>query len=67
MDPKNTAAPQCLVCKVTSANLPLVMLEYQGSRLWICPQHMPVLIHNPTELAGLLDGAEGMSPADHHD
>jgi hypothetical protein len=43
------------------------MLEYQGARLWICPQHMPILIHNPMELAGLLEGAEAMKPADHHD
>ena len=67
MDPKTNGTPNCLVCKSTSAELPLVMLEYLGARLWICPQHLPVLIHNPTELAGLLEGAESMKPADHHD
>jgi hypothetical protein len=35
--------------------------------LWICPQHLPLLIHNPQQLAGKLAGAENLKPADHHD
>ncbi|MDC9723461.1 MAG: hypothetical protein PSN34_11925 [Urechidicola sp.] len=31
---------------------------YQESEFYICPQHIPVLIHKPQELVGLLDGAE---------
>jgi hypothetical protein len=33
----------------------------------ICPQHLPVLIHNPQMLVGKLPGAEGLTPAEHHD
>jgi hypothetical protein len=40
---------------------------YQGSSHWICPQHLPLLIHDPARLAGKLDGAESMEPAEHND
>jgi hypothetical protein len=59
--------PKCLVCDQDSNVTPLIPLEYQGGRSWICPQHLPVLIHNPTQLAGKLAGAENMKPADHND
>lgn len=57
----------CLVCRRTSADVPLVAFRYRGSDLWICPQHLPVLIHDPTKLVGLLPGAEDLRSADHHD
>ena len=59
--------PKCLACDRDSSATPLLPVEYQGKRLWICPQHLPVLIHDPTQLAGKLDGAENLKPADHHD
>lgn len=59
--------PKCLECDRGSNEIPLLSIEYRGSRLWICPQHLPVLIHDPTRLAGKLSGAEHMKPADHHD
>jgi hypothetical protein len=63
-----TAAPAgCLVCSKPSAEVPLIAFQYKGSHLWICPQHLPVLIHDPSKLAGLLPGAETLRPADHHD
>ena len=45
----------------------LIQLAYRGERLHICPQHLPVLIHDPQRLVGLLAGAEGLEPAEHHD
>lgn len=57
----------CLACGRISDEIPLISLEYRGSRFWICPQHLPVLIHDPGRLTGLLPGAEDMEPADHHD
>ncbi len=57
----------CLVCGRPSAEVPLIAFQYKDSDLWICPQHLPVLIHDPSKLAGLLPGAEHLSPADHHD
>ena len=57
----------CVACDRGSSEIPLIHLEYRGTEFWICPQHLPVLIHDPTRLAGRLAGAEAMSPADHHD
>jgi len=59
-----TTEAGCLVCKQSSAQIPLIPFQYRGSDLWICPQHLPVLIHDPTKLAGILPGAEEMRAAD---
>jgi hypothetical protein len=67
MNAVKNADKQCLVCKKTDAETPLVSLAYRDRPLWICPQHMPVLIHNPNALVGTLPGAENLSPADHDD
>jgi hypothetical protein len=57
----------CLVCKRQSEEIPLISFRYKGSGLWICPQHLPILIHDPTKLADVLPGADGFRPADHND
>jgi hypothetical protein len=49
---------ECLVCKVSSKEIPVTKFYYQESEFYICPQHMPVIIHNPDQLIGLLDGAD---------
>lgn len=51
---------ECLVCKVSSTESPVTKFYYQDSEFYICPQHMPVIIHNPKELIGLLPGAENL-------
>lgn len=48
----------CLVCKKTSNEIPVTKFIYKESKFYICPQHMPVLIHNPQELIGLLPDAD---------
>lgn len=57
----------CLACERGPDEVPLLTLEYRGRTLWICPQHLPVLIHDPARLVGRLPGAEGLAPAEHHD
>jgi hypothetical protein len=57
----------CLACQRGADDTPLIALQYRGSQYWICPQHLPVLIHDPQRLVGMLPGAERLSPADHHD
>lgn len=54
MDTKKT----CLVCKKSTSEIPVTKFYYQESEFYICPQHMPTIIHNPQELIGLLDGAD---------
>ena len=51
---------ECVICKASNAKIPLLQLNYQNQTYWICPQHMPALIHKPAELAGMLPGAENM-------
>jgi hypothetical protein len=58
---------RCLYCERGSDSVPLVVLEFRGADLRICPQHLPILIHDPAQLIGRLEGAESLSPADHHD
>jgi len=57
----------CLACKRDHHATPLIQLAYQDRTLWICPQHIPILIHDPGQLIGVLPGAENLNPADHHD
>ncbi len=59
--------PVCLYCQQDSDSVPLIALRYRGEERWICPQHLPILIHNPTMLSGILPGAEALKGADHHD
>ena len=48
-------APVCLACDRDDRETPLVRLV------------LPVLIHNPIELVGRLEGAEALAPAEHRD
>jgi hypothetical protein len=49
---------ECLVCKTASTEIPVTKFYYQENEFFICPQHIPILIHNPQQLIGLLDGAD---------
>ena len=62
-----TPGDACLVCSRSERDTPLLSLRYRGGTIAICPQHLPVLIHDPGRLVGTLPGAENLSPADHHD
>ena len=57
----------CLACQRGPSEIPLLQLAYLDGVYWICPQHLPLLIHDPARLAGMLPGADKLSPADHHD
>ncbi len=50
----------CIICKKTSMETPVTKFYHKDSEFYICPQHLPVLIHNPQELVGLLDGADNL-------
>ena len=49
---------KCLYCEKSSELVPLIPLVYQGGKLFICPQHLPILIHKPEQLANRLPGTE---------
>ena len=50
---------ECFYCKITELEVPLVALAFGGRSLFICPQHLPILIHKPEQLAGLLVELQG--------
>jgi len=52
-----SAEKTCLVCKKSSQETPVTKFYHKDSEFYICPQHIPILIHNPQELVGLLEGA----------
>ncbi len=64
---QDTHNKACLLCQRGDDAVPLVSVAYRGNRLWICTQHLPVLIHDPGRLVGKLPGAENLSPAEHDD
>jgi hypothetical protein len=55
----------CLNCQKSEQEIPLVTLQYLGQMVYICSQCFPTLIHSPARLAGKLQDAEKIQPADH--
>ena len=51
---------ECLFCKRTEEQIPLLQLDYKSVHYWICPQHIPILIHQPEKLTGMLPDADKM-------
>jgi len=64
MDP---IQPYCISCERTSDEVPLIVMCHRGKEVWICPQHLPILIHKPALLADKLPGAENLGPPAEHD
>ncbi len=50
--------PTCLYCEQDEQSIPLLPLQFQGKQYWICPQHLPILIHRPSQLADKLPGIQ---------
>ncbi len=63
----SNAQSRCLECGRTPQETPLIRLEYLAGSYWICPEHLPILIHDPARLIGTLPGAERLRPAEHED
>ena len=57
----------CVLCERGEELAPLIAFRFQGEARMICSQHLPVLIHDPAQLAGRLRGAENLEPAEHKD
>ncbi len=49
---------KCIACDVTNQQAPLLRFDFQDHDYYICPQHLPVLIHHPEELIGKIPDAE---------
>ncbi len=57
--------PTCLFCGRNFDEVPLINVKFQAKDYWICPQHFPILIHEPEKLAGKLPGAEKLKGSSH--
>ena len=55
----------CLVCERSQQEVPLLAVQFQDQQYWICPQHLPILIHKPEELVGRLPGVENLEGHQH--
>ena len=55
----------CLNCKTPEGDRPLLVLKFQGEEIYICPQCLPILIHEPRQLLSKLPGAEALQPHEH--
>lgn len=62
----NNAEEKCLYCERDAGQVPLLALRYGKQALWICPQHLPILIHKPEQLADKLPGAVFLGGAESH-
>lgn len=58
---------ECLNCKRSSEQVPLIRLQYTGSEHWICPQCLPILIHKPERLAAVAGDWTKYGGAEHDD
>ena len=65
----NDIQEKCLYCERSSDEVPLLAMRHRGQAAWICPQHLPILIHKPAQLASKLPGAANLTAPEgkHHD
>jgi hypothetical protein len=46
----------CIYCEQDDTRVPLIAFSFQEKPYWICPQHLPILIHKPEQLSAKLPG-----------
>ena len=64
MSAESTTA-QCVSCERKVEQVPLLTLNHRQGTAYICPQCLPILIHNPQQLLSKLPGAEALEPHEH--
>lgn len=52
---------KCIVCESNHDEVPVTKFEYKDIEFYICPQHIPVLIHDPQKLVGLIPDADKLN------
>lgn len=62
----NQTKPVCVTCGQDSEQVPLLPFIFKGNQFYICPQHLPILIHKPAQLADRLPGLELIKPPEGH-
>ncbi len=62
--PTEPTIARCLSCDRTVEQVPLLTLTHREGTAYICPQCLPILIHQPQQLSNL-PGAESLQPHEH--
>jgi hypothetical protein len=62
----NNRKEKCLHCGRDADQIPLLAMRFGDQDLWICPQHLPILIHQPEKLADKLPGATFIGDTESH-
>jgi hypothetical protein len=52
----------CINCGASDEERPLLAIQFQGNEYRICPQCLPILIHQPHELT---EKIPGFQPSDY--
>jgi predicted RNA-binding Zn-ribbon protein involved in translation (DUF1610 family) len=55
----------CVSCERTVEEVTLLNVTHRGGVAYICPQCLPILIHDPHQLLSKLPGAEALRPHEH--
>ena len=63
--PAEMKIAQCVYCERTVEDVPLLNLTHRHGTAYICPQCLPILIHQPQQLLDKLPGAEALQPHEH--
>ena len=56
---------QCVNCGRSVALVPLISITHRDGAAYICPQCLPILLHQPEMLVGKLPGAESLQGHTH--
>ena len=48
----------CYNCKRDENMVALLEMTYKGEKMFVCPQHLPDLIHSPAKVADLVPGSD---------
>ncbi|MCB0649766.1 MAG: hypothetical protein KDC85_00670 [Saprospiraceae bacterium] len=62
-----TIEKKCLVCGSTSEEMPLLTFEFKQQNLYVCSQHIPIIIHQPHQLQGLIPEMPDRGSEPHHE
>jgi hypothetical protein len=54
-------SPACIYCNLSDQDIPLLSFQYRNEPYWICPEHLPILIHHPDQLADKLSIGDASS------
>jgi len=63
--PTEPTTARCVNCERTVAEVPLLSLTHRHGAAYICPQCLPILIHEPQQLLSKLPGVEALQPHEH--